>query len=64
VSWQEVALAALNVFQAIALAWITLQDRRVRSELQAYNGEQASAIRSLRAALAEQSAAVRASSSR
>ncbi len=53
-SWQEVALAALNVFQAIALAWITLRQAQVKSELQAYNGSQARAIADLRAALAEE----------
>ncbi len=51
-NWQEVILAALNVFQAIALAWITLRQQQVKHELQAHNGEQAAAIRSLRAALA------------
>ncbi len=63
-NWQEIGLAALNVFQAIALAYITLRPAEVRRELNAHIGEQAASIRALRSALAEQSAAVRASSSR
>ncbi len=57
-NYQEIVLAALNVFQAIALAYITLRQAEVKRELNAHNGEQAASIRALRAALAEQSAAV------
>jgi len=50
-SWSELALAALNVFQAVALAWITLKQAQVKADLQAHNGDQAAAIANLRAAL-------------
>ncbi len=53
-SWQEVALAGLNVFQAVALAYITYRQAEVKRELLYQNGSQAAAIRSLRQALLEQ----------
>jgi len=50
-SWPEVTLAGLNVFQAVALAWITLRQQQVKHELDRHNGAQAAAIADLRAEL-------------
>jgi hypothetical protein len=54
-NWTEVTLAALNVFQAVAIAYIGFRQASVKRDLQAANGEQAEAIRALRYAFEERS---------
>ncbi len=43
--WPEVALAALNVLQAIALAWIVAWQQRARGEVAKLNGQVATIAR-------------------
>ncbi len=48
IDYTQVTLGALNVFQALALAWLGIHAQRVKNDLEAHNGEHAEAIAQLR----------------
>jgi len=37
-SWQEVALVAINALQLVALTWISARQQQVKHELEKVNG--------------------------